>query len=1196
MFNIFFILYIIYKMNLDIDINKVTKTIDDHISKITSIKNKKNICIEEVNKLNEKIKEIKLLTTSNNTEVLQIKDQLENKEKSLKDNIQKLKAIEKEIKIYKQKSYLKKIIDEINEIIDTANINLNNIKNFNNITNFNHNNIEYNNIIDNVIKLDEELKELNEIKELFSINLVTKNFDEISKKCKNKEELIKKVKNVNDNTIKEYLETNKSQSDKDKIVELYTLILKFINEFDLCKIRQLINLINNKFIILQKLEQDKEQELNSKNIQEIIDEICEQIIIPDKKLFNSITDTRSKLKEQNIYENAIEDFFNTEIKLHNEIINELIEKISIPLSKPQEIFDYNKIIIFITEKLDLIIEKCKIKNEIIKQANEEALITINEATEARNKAIETRNETHKTKNKAHKASEISANTYILLAILDNITNEESVNVFNNNLNEIEKNKNLLLEVNEELQEKEKEEEKQELLANTKEYIAQLKIYKVKYINELNYCRIKELIEELIEEKDKKLSEKFDELKIYVEKNVLTNSFYENLVKIINIKEPFETNNKQQIIENLEKYMLNENTDIIFKKNIFNFLLLFKDPIDFKKIKIKLDEIYKIISTVEENNKNNFKNTLSKILNIKDEVLDKEVNEFLYLMNKEIKDELNDINNELKLELNDYLKLLELVKKKVSIISEKCNNKEKILEKIDEEITNKNDEKQKIATKLYHDEREKEEEEEKNKFNIIPGFNTQYKKNKEILDNSINIGKNELELALNIEQLAKDKKKFIEELDYCKIQDLIEEIEILIKAKSKEEEKEKEIQQNIKTIHKIINIANINLKNKIKTIHKWPEFVSSNYNKINTDFELHEQIVNENSPTELIKLLEKLKINQKCINQDKEIELDKAEEELILAEKNYKDSNDEYEKLVNDRYFNNDKYMSNLKTKRFDSEHKKKITPYKIEYIKELDYCKIQELMQEIIEEIEQKKNPKSKEEENKKKIEKKIEKKIKTIHKIINIANKNLISYIKKEITEMTVGIEKDKVKYYQINDNEVKDLNQQMENDFEKSIDDYINNEIKNLDSKLYKKIEEELTTIINKINTDFELHEQIVNEKSPTELIKFIDEINQKCINQEEELIIAKKKLTEAKILFNEAITYKQDTKSFYNEINYHNINITEKIIKKNSYNKAKKSYSYAERELSLKKYKLKYINELDYCTIKKLIEEIELIINEN
>ena len=41
----------------------------------------------------------------------------------------------------------------------------------------------------------------------------------------------------------------------------------------------------------------------------------------------------------------------------------------------------------------------------------------------------------------------------------------------------------------------------------------------------------------------------------------------------------------------------------------------------------------------------------------------------------------------------------------------------------------------------------------------------------------------------------------------------------------------------------------------------------------------------------------------------------------------------------------------------------------------------------------------------------------------------------------------------------------------------------------------------------------------------------------------IIAKKKLTEAKILFNEAITYKQDTKSFYNEINYHNINITEK-----------------------------------------------------
>ena len=39
--------------------------------------------------------------------------------------------------------------------------------------------------------------------------------------------------------------------------------------------------------------------------------------------------------------------------------------------------------------------------------------------------------------------------------------------------------------------------------------------------------------------------------------------------------------------------------------------------------------------------------------------------------------------------------------------------------------------------------------------------------------------------------------------------------------------------------------------------------------------------------EIIKLfIEKLEINQKCINQDKEIELDKAEEELIKAEEDF----------------------------------------------------------------------------------------------------------------------------------------------------------------------------------------------------------------------------------------------------------------------------------------------------------------------
>ena len=170
------------------------------------------------------------------------------------------------------------------------------------------------------------------------------------------------------------------------------------------------------------------------------------------------------------------------------------------------------------------------------------------------------------------------------------------------------------------------------------------------------------------------------------------------------------------------------------------------------------------------------------------------------------------------------------------------------------------------------------------------------------------------------------------------------------------------------------------------------------------------------------------------------------------------------------------------------------------------------------------------------------------------------------------------------------------MENDFEKSIDDYINNDIKNPDSELYKKIEEEMETIINKINTDFKLHEQIVNIKLAKEFIKLINIINQKCINQKEELIKVKEELIEAKEEFIEAKKYNNNTNKNYNEIKYNTGNKTSYIELKNEYNKAKILYSSAIREKSLKEYKLKYINELDYCTIKKLIEEMEIIINDN
>ena len=93
-------------MSIDKDINEIITTIDDHISKITKIIDKKKICLKELNDLNKKIEEIELL--NNNEEISQIKKKLDDKEKSLNNKIQLLEEKKKNLKHYKKIKKYKK--------------------------------------------------------------------------------------------------------------------------------------------------------------------------------------------------------------------------------------------------------------------------------------------------------------------------------------------------------------------------------------------------------------------------------------------------------------------------------------------------------------------------------------------------------------------------------------------------------------------------------------------------------------------------------------------------------------------------------------------------------------------------------------------------------------------------------------------------------------------------------------------------------------------------------------------------------------------------------------------------------------------------------------------------------------------------------------------------------------------------------
>ena len=479
--------------------------------------------------------------------------------------------------------------------------------------------------------------------------------------------------------------------------------------------------------------------------------------------------------------------------------------------------------------------------------------------------------------------------------LAELNNDDYKNNFDNKRNDMDYTVQKEIEYFETLKIKEEEEEEQELLAEKKEYITHLKIYKVKYINELNYNRIKELIKELIQklikEKDKKLYEKFDELKIFVEKNILNSeknslnstdqSFLKVLLKIIRL-EPLEINNskqqiikdtekyildnKEQIIKYLEKYILDNNTNKFINLfiYIYGFLILLKDPINFKKIKIKFDEIDKIITSAKEKYINNIlEHVFPDDPNGYYEAFYDNFNEFNEIKNKL---ELNNSNN-YQLELELEKKIIKLVKNKVSTISEKCENKEQIEIKVNNEIEIKKNELKNEEIQLMYRNYMFNEEMNKKLF-YQNKTNLSLEKEKDI----IRMNKNIEHIKKNI-ILTEYKKKYLEEFDNCKIKDIIEEIETIIKPKSKEEveeQKQKQEQDKEKKIKKIVKIEPKpeHITNMLKIIEEIEESIKDNNVDQNNDL-----LDNINKIKEYLKINEFL-INNNKMNKDYYISINK----------------------------------------------------------------------------------------------------------------------------------------------------------------------------------------------------------------------------------------------------------------------------------------------------------------------------------
>jgi len=272
-------------MNTDIDINIVTITIDDHITKFNQIIKENRECYEKlqtINLLKEKIKD------EQSQELIKINEQLKEKEKEL---LNKLQIIEK-IQVIKELT-----IEEIEEKI----ILINNLLNNNFITNFlieiYKQLSDYNLIIEKTLQLIKDLTEQTEQTEPYLLE--TKIYIYIKKLIYNFLNICIKIQNKNlKNYIAQIYKINEKieQEEEENIIKIYK-----INE---------------------KIEEEEAKYIVKKYNTDV--QIKENKLIVETEYFEVYCDYKEIIKEiKKFFINKDKDYFYNELKNNKKQFTEI---------------------------------------------------------------------------------------------------------------------------------------------------------------------------------------------------------------------------------------------------------------------------------------------------------------------------------------------------------------------------------------------------------------------------------------------------------------------------------------------------------------------------------------------------------------------------------------------------------------------------------------------------------------------------------------------------------------------------------------------------------------------------------------------------------------------------------------------------------------------------------------------------------
>jgi hypothetical protein len=271
--------------DIDIDINKVNITIDDHITKFNQIIKENRECYEKlqtINLLKEKIKD------EQSQELIKINEQLKEKEKEL---LNKLQIIEK-IQVIKELT-----IEEIEEKI----ILINNLLNNNFITNFlieiYKQLSDYNLIIEKTLQLIKDLTEQTEQTEPYLLE--TKIYIYIKKLIYNFLNICIKIQNKNlKNYIAQIYKINEKieQEEEENIIKIYK-----INE---------------------KIEEEEAKYIVKKYNTDV--QIKENKLIVETEYFEVYCDYKEIIKEiKKFFINKDKDYFYNELKNNKEQFTEI---------------------------------------------------------------------------------------------------------------------------------------------------------------------------------------------------------------------------------------------------------------------------------------------------------------------------------------------------------------------------------------------------------------------------------------------------------------------------------------------------------------------------------------------------------------------------------------------------------------------------------------------------------------------------------------------------------------------------------------------------------------------------------------------------------------------------------------------------------------------------------------------------------